>query len=174
MANVPKLTQPAGPNAPKCSHQNLMGEEVALSITAKQRLTAELAQLNTELDESRTHQGKSGDSADLAETSAGVERRRHIERRIRKIDQLLSAQDTDDTIAPNGTVHFGCAVSLRYPGESEAEDFWVGDIDTSDAEVAVITPESPLGQALLGARPGAHVEYQAPAGVMSVEVVSVR
>jgi transcription elongation factor GreA len=147
---------------------------VSLTPTARQRLSSELTQLTTELDDSRSSSGSSGDSADLAETSQGVERRRNIEKRIKRINGLLDTPDATPASVQPGTVHTGCAVTLRYPGELGSEEFWVGELDTSDGDMDVITPDSPLGQALLGSRQGSQVEYQAPSGIMSVEVVGVK
>ncbi len=39
--------------------------------------------------------------------------------------------------------------------------------------MSVVSPESPLGQALLGRKPGEVVEYEAPGGVLKVEIVSI-
>ena len=38
---------------------------------------------------------------------------------------------------------------------------------------AVISPGSPLGQALMGKRAGTTVTYEAPSGQLAVEIVSV-
>jgi transcription elongation factor GreA len=37
----------------------------------------------------------------------------------------------------------------------------------------VVSPGSPLGQALLGKSPGEVVEYEAPGGMLRVEIVKV-
>ncbi|MCL5973546.1 MAG: GreA/GreB family elongation factor [Actinobacteria bacterium] len=38
----------------------------------------------------------------------------------------------------------------------------------------MVSPTSPLGQAVVGARVGDWVEYQAPGGLLKVEVVAIR
>jgi transcription elongation GreA/GreB family factor len=102
----------------------------------------------------------------------GVERRRNGEQRIRRIRQLL-ADDSEIVSAEQGCVHDGCVVTLRYPDDPAPQRYWVGDLDTRDENLDVITPGSPLGRALLGTAPGASVPYQSPVGAQEVEVLSV-
>ena len=55
-------------------------------------------------------------------------------------------------------------MSLRYEGDDDVERYLVGSIEERRDDLAVISPASPLGQALLGHRAGDQVEYQAPRG----------
>ncbi|CAB4347511.1 unannotated protein [freshwater metagenome] len=41
------------------------------------------------------------------------------------------------------------------------------------AELEVLTPGSPLGQALMGNKVGDVVDFEAPGGVLKVEIVSI-
>ena len=50
----------------------------------------------------------------------------------------------------------------------------IGSIEERNDTYAVLSPESPLGQALLGAGPGAKVRYQGPKRELGVTVVAVR
>ncbi|HEV2361024.1 MAG TPA: GreA/GreB family elongation factor, partial [Acidimicrobiales bacterium] len=67
----------------------------------------------------------------------------------------------------------GSIVEIRYEGDDDTERFLVGSIEERRADVSVISPGSPLGQALLGREAGDKVEYEAPNGKLSVEIVSV-
>jgi transcription elongation factor GreA len=67
----------------------------------------------------------------------------------------------------------GSVVSLRYEGDDEVERYLVGSIEERRPDVAVVSPQSPLGQALLGSHKGDVVEYEAPGGLLKVEVVEV-
>jgi transcription elongation factor GreA len=49
----------------------------------------------------------------------------------------------------------------------------VGSIEEEQAGVSVVSPDSPLGQALLGRTAGELVEYEAPGGVLKVEIVAI-
>ena len=55
-------------------------------------------------------------------------------------------------------------VTLRYEGDDEDEttDFFVGSIEERQGDLTVVSPGSPLGQALLGHTAGDTVEYAAP------------
>ena len=53
------------------------------------------------------------------------------------------------------------------------ERYLVGSIEERDAGTPVISPGSPLGQALMGKKAGAIVTYEAPSGQLEVEIVSV-
>ena len=62
---------------------------------------------------------------------------------------------------------------LRYVGDDEVERYLVGSIEERQAGTSVISPGSPLGQALMGKRAGTTVTYDAPSGQLAVEIVSV-
>ena len=51
---------------------------------------------------------------------------------------------------------------------------WLDSIEKDLLEdVEVISPTSPLGEALIGARIGETVTYEAPGGTLEVEIVSI-
>lgn len=101
-----------------------------------------------------------------------VERSVARERRLARINELLSTSG-DTPSEPNTAVGPGCIVSLLYAGDESPEPFYVGEPDERPGEMAVITPASPLGSALLGSVPGDEVRYAAPAGILSVRVVAI-
>ena len=64
-------------------------------------------------------------------------------------------------------------VELRYVGDDDTEKYLLGSIEERQPGVTVVSPGSPLGEALLGAKPGQKVSYEAPGGVLQVEVVKI-
>ena len=52
--------------------------------------------------------------------------------------------------------------------------YLVGSIEERHDQYSVLSTESPLGQALLGAGPGTQVKYQGPKRELGVTVVAVR
>ena len=64
-------------------------------------------------------------------------------------------------------------MSLRYVGDDDVERYLIGSIEERREGVSVISPASPLGQALTGAKAGDRVSYQAPSGTLEVDVVDV-
>jgi len=49
----------------------------------------------------------------------------------------------------------------------------VGHMEEKTGELDVLSPQSPLGAALLGTTEGQWVEYQAPNGMLRVQVLKV-
>jgi len=54
-----------------------------------------------------------------------------------------------------------------------AERYLIGHPEEKTASLDVMSPQSPLGAALLGKAEGDVVEYQAPNGVLRVRVIEV-
>ena len=73
----------------------------------------------------------------------------------------------------DGVVGPGSIVTVVYEGddESAAERYLVGHIEERQGDLDVISPESPLGRALIGARAGEWVTYEAPNGELRVQLL---
>ena len=67
------------------------------------------------------------------------------------------------------------AVFYVYDGDSDdaAERYLIGHMEeqTGDSSVSVMSPSSPLGAALIGAKKGTTVSYKAPNGMLKVRVI---
>ncbi len=98
-----------------------------------------------------------------------------MESRIRQLQRLLKSATIVDAEDGDGTVATGRVVTLRYEGDGEDDtaDFFVGSIEERHVDLTVVSPGSPLGQALLGHAAGDKVEYAAPGGTLKVQIVSV-
>jgi transcription elongation factor GreA len=74
-------------------------------------------------------------------------------------------------------VRAGTVVSLSFAGAAPGRYLVADLLDVADAgasgEFDVLTPGSPLGRALLGARPGDQVTYLTPRGKVTVKVQAV-
>src|ERR687897_545361 len=74
----------------------------------------------------------------------------------------------------NDQVSHGSVVSIRYAGDDEVERYLIGSIEERHDDLDVISPSSPLGEALIGSTPGDSVTFTAPTGAaLQVEVVGV-
>ena len=92
----------------------------------------------------------------------------------RQLQRMLEdAVIVDSSAHEAGIVTTGVVVELRYEGDEETEKFLVGSIEEKREGVAVVSPASPLGQALVGHGVGETVQYEAPNGSLIVEIVSV-
>jgi transcription elongation factor GreA len=88
---------------------------------------------------------------------------------------LKDAVVVDVASGPCDTVVAGSVVTLRYEGddEDETQEFFVGSIEERQGGLTVVSPGSPLGQAVVGRSAGETVEYAAPGGTLRVEIVKV-
>lgn len=151
-----------------------------LSRAAHQRLTAELEDLTT-VGRARIAQAIEaaralGDLSENGDYHAAKDEQGRMEARIRQLESVLrDAEVVDDAeVAAAGEVLVGTVVTLRYQGDDDTEEYYVGSIEEQREGVTVVSPESPLGKALLGRKPGESATYQTPTGAtLTVEVVAV-
>jgi len=149
-----------------------------LTLATYDRLKAELEDLTTrgrvEIARAIEAARALGDLSENGDYHAAKDSQGKMEARIRQLTATLSrAEIVDGTSLPDTAVATGSIVSIRYEGDDEIESFLVGSIEERDSELSVVSPGSPLGQALLGRSPGDHVEYEAPGGILRVEIVRI-
>jgi transcription elongation factor GreA len=150
-------------------------EPTWLTPAAHRQLEEELARLTTagrhhveeRLAEARSH----GDIRENADYEAAKQEQGLMEARIRRIQHLLK---TAEVRAAESTevVEIGSLVTVREDGEEN--EYLVATPENRVPGYHLASPQGPLGRALLGARPGERVDYQAPGGTFSVEVLAVR
>jgi transcription elongation factor GreA len=147
-----------------------------LSPSTYQRLQDELDDLKTrgrvEIARDIEAARMLGDLSENGDYHAAKDSQGKMESRIRQLEAMLKDAELVEK-GPTGEVAAGVTVRLRYVGDDEVERYLVGSIEERDAGAAVISPGSPLGQALMGKRAGAKVTYEAPSGQLAVEIVSV-
>jgi transcription elongation factor GreA len=151
-----------------------------LTRATYERLQAELEDLTTRgrVEVARAIEAARalGDLSENGDYHAAKDTQGKMESRIRQLQATLSkAEIVDDAGAasPSGAVSAGSIVAIRYEGDEDVERFLVGSIEERHDDLNVVSPGSPLGQALLGKSPGEVVEYQAPGGTLRVEIVKV-
>jgi transcription elongation factor GreA len=144
------------------------------------RLQAELEDLTTrgrvEIAAAIESARALGDLSENGDYHAAKDAQGKMESRVRLLQRLLkTATVVDASKASDGTVSPGSVVTLRYEGDAEEEtaDFFVGSIEERQGDLTVVSPGSPLGQALLGHSVGDAVKYAAPGGTLKVEIVDV-
>ncbi|MGD0439354.1 MAG: transcription elongation factor GreA [Acidimicrobiales bacterium] len=143
------------------------------------RLVAELEDLKTrgrvEIARQIEAARALGDLSENGDYHAAKDAQGKMESRVRQLQRMLENAVIVDTSAHEaGVVTTGVVVELRYEGDEGTERFLVGSIEEKGEDVSVISPASPLGQALVGHNVGETVEYEAPNGrSFSVEIVSV-
>ena len=155
-----------------------MAEAQQLSQAAYDRLKAEHEDLTTRgrIDIARKIETarELGDLSENGDYHAAKEEQGKMEGRILHLARIL---DDAVIVQPEGggdTVGTGAIVSIVFEGDDEVEKYLVGSIEEQRDDVTVVSPGSPMGNALLGAAVGDTVEYTAPAGAMlKIKVVEI-
>jgi transcription elongation factor GreA len=152
--------------------------DIHLSRDAYERLQAELdertgprrKEISARIEEAREH----GDLRENAEYHAAKNEQGLNEARVRQLEAMLKEAQIVDHSAAGDVVEPGAVVEIKMDGDDETQLYLVGSIEERHSDYDVLSTNSPLGQALLGATPGTTVSYQGPRREMSVTVVSVR
>ena len=155
-----------------------MAEAQQLSQEAHDRLVAEFQDLTTRgrIDIARKIETarELGDLSENGDYHAAKEEQGKMEGRIMQLESILEnseiveiATGTVDLVAP------GTVVAVVFEGDDEPERMLVGSIEEKRDDVDVVSPGSPLGEALLGAAVGDTVSFEAPGGTLAVEVVAI-
>ena len=136
-----------------------------LTPEAYDRLSAELDELKTTGRE-RVSQAigvarEHGDIRENADYDAAKNEQGMMEARIRQIEAILRSAVVGETQA-DGSATPGTVVTLEIAGDEEV--YFLGSREEAFDGMDVLSAKSPLGQAVLGRRPGEEFSYQTPTG----------
>ncbi len=118
------------------------------------------------------------DEGDLKENGgyhAAKDEQGKQEARIRQLTDLLRKARVGDAPKTADSAALGTVITIRFQGDDDTEKFLLGSREIAGTtDLTVYSPESALGSAIMGAKPGATVTYQAPNGRdITVEVVGI-
>ncbi len=153
-----------------------MAETQHLTQATYDRLKAEYDDLTTRgrIDIARKIEAarELGDLSENGDYHAAKEEQGKMEGRILHLAKML---ENAEIVEGGGgdTVGTGSVVELRYEGDDFTERYLVGSIEERQDGIEILSPGSPLGEALMGAAPGQKVSFESPGGPLAVEVVSV-
>jgi len=150
-------------------------ETTWLTPEAHAKLTAELEQLRTEgrteiearIAEARSH----GDLRENADYDAAKNDQGLMEARIRQIEALLRSAEVREA-TDDGTVQTGTVVTVVDDDGDELR-YFVATLENKVAGIPLASPDGPLGSALMGAKVGDTVTYEAPGGKFSAKITAV-
>src|SRR5688572_4145928 len=153
-------------------------KKVPLTKTAYDRLQEKLVFLEGEdrqriindIAVARAH----GDLSENAEYHAAKDEQGHKEAEIRKIRSMLENAEIIDEDDTTSVVKPGKLVTIRHEGESDADTYLLGLREEDGGGFDVLTPDSPMGLALVGHSAGETVVAHVPAGELKIEIVEVR
>ncbi len=118
-----------------------------------------------------------GDLRENAEYHTAKDDQGHNERKIRDIEEkLASAVVVGDEELPEGMVFVGATVRLRDVSSGDEELYsLVGEL-TGDFvdDLIQVTPNSPMGMALMKARVGETVRVDLPRGSRQFEILEIQ
>jgi transcription elongation factor GreA len=116
-----------------------------------------------------------GDLKENGGYHAAREEQGQQEARIRQLQELLRTAQVGTAPTSTDTASPGTVLKLRYDGDDDTETVLLGSREEgSRGSLEVVSPNSPLGAALMGAKSGETREYQLPTGgSMKVTLVSV-
>ncbi|MCH1512668.1 MAG: transcription elongation factor GreA [Acidimicrobiales bacterium] len=154
-----------------------MAQIQQLSQVAYDRLKDEYAQLTTagriDIAKKIETARELGDLSENGDYHAAKEEQGKMEGRIAHLSSILENVEIVKDVSGGDTVQAGSTISICYAGDDKAEKYLIGSIEERLEDVEVISPTSPLGEALMGAKSGDTLTYQAPGGTLEVEVISI-
>ena len=139
-----------------------LAEELARSEARRPKIIEDIAT-------ARAH----GDLSENAEYHAAREEQGKNEAHIQKLTYQLENATIVEVI-DDGVVAPGKVVTFRHEGEDEAETYLLGQRAMKGGEHDVLSPGSPLGQALLGGRAGETVTATVNNRELQLEIVEVK
>lgn len=151
---------------------------VQLSTAAADRLRAELTELEARRVDAQHAVEEARSAGDIAENTdfvIALAEVGKIDGRISAVKHRLASAEIVDDVAFDGSVTAGCIVDVVFDGDDTVESYLVGELDESaDGLDGIVTPNSPMGAALLGAREGDTVTYTPATSAVTVVVRGVR
>jgi len=154
-------------------------DDMLMTRADYERVEAEVAELETSARAEMAERIKSarelGDLKENAEYHDAKDAQRFLETRILRLrDQLARAQIVEASDgAGSSTVAFGSEVALADRGSGKTLTYTLVSAVDADAAAGRLSVESPVAQALVGARAGDVVEIPTPKGTRTLEVISI-
>ena len=143
------------------AHQKLVDEYEELTTTGRREAEQSIAV-------ARDH----GDLKENAEYDVAKNDQGLMEARIRQLRHILDTAEVRD-VEDSGAVEIGTVATVIDDDGDELE-FFVAPAENKAPGLLLASPQSPLGEALLGAKPGDEVSYEAPGGTFKYRIVSIR
>jgi len=145
-----------------------MHKEIALTREGQARLEDELHHLETvrrrEVGERIKEAKEFGDISENSEYDDAKNEQAWVESRIAEINQILANATVIESPKKSDKVTLGCRVELRDTDSGEVHIYQIVGSAEADPAHDRISNESPVGQAIMGAKKGSKVEVTTPSG----------
>lgn len=113
-----------------------------------------------------------GDLSENADYYDAKEQQAFLEGRIRYLEGLLRSATIIDGETSNGVVTVGSEVTIQEE-DFDPETYRIVGAAEANPRKGLISNESPLGAALLGAKKGQKIEVETPSGLLTFVVKSI-
>lgn len=152
--------------------------KIPMTRQGYQALKVELERLKREerpaniraIEEARAH----GDLSENAEFAAAKDRQSFLEGRIAELEYKVANADIIDTRnLPKEKAVFGSRVVLENVETGEDVEYQLVGPDESNINAGRISISSPLGNAIIGKKPGDELTIQVPGGRRIYELVDI-
>ena len=153
--------------------------ETWLTQEAFDRLQQELAHRSGDLrEEIKNRIAAAREEGDLKENGgyhAAREEQGKNEARIRQLKQILENATIGTPPSDTGEISIGHVVTVEF-SDGDKETFWLASREEAQhATMDVYSPDSPLGQAVLGKKAGDETGFELPNGkTVSVKIIEVK
>jgi transcription elongation factor GreA len=141
--------------------KKLQDEREHLTTTGRDEVVARIA-------EARAH----GDLKENAEYDVAKNDQGLMEARIRLLTHLIENSHVEE-VEDSGAVTVG-TVATVVDDDGDEMEFFVAPAENKLPGILLASPDSPLGAALLGAKPGDNITYEAPGGTFTYRIKDVR
>ena len=116
-----------------------------------------------------------GDLSENAEYDAAKDEQRSMEARIEELEKIIkNAEVIDESAYDKDTVSIGSTIKFYDEEFDEELEYRIVGSTESDILKGLISNESPLGKALIGAHKDDIVDVETPAGIMQYKVLSIQ
>jgi transcription elongation factor GreA len=153
-------------------HQRIMIEEL------KDRLSHEIERLTHELQVtlpmSIQKAVEHGDLRENSEYKAALERQQFVQARLNHLTRRMAElSKIDVSQIPSDRVGFGSRVTVKDLRTSEEETYSLVFGDYIDIDSGQVSVASPLGQTLMGRKPGDEVSLKLPRGERNLRILDL-
>lgn len=155
------MTESEGTWLTPAAFKKLQDEREHLTTTGRDEVVARIA-------EARAH----GDLKENAEYDTAKNDQGLMEARIRLLTHLIENSHVEE-VKDSGAVTVG-TVATVVDDDGDEMEFFVAPAENKLPGMLLASPDSPLGAALLGAKPGDKVTYEAPGGTFTYRIKDVR
>jgi len=114
-----------------------------------------------------------GDLSENFEYHAAKNEQGMMEARIRELEAIVKNHVLIQGAREKGVVNMGSTVRFVEDGADDEESYRIVGPAEADPKAGRVSFESAVGKALLGPRPGEHVEIKTPHGAYTVRITAV-